>query len=125
MSNKHVEKIFNSEEIQKVLDSSLPNWKFERGSITREFKTDGWRVTLMLINAVGHLSEVAWHHPQLIATYDRLEIRLNTHEVEGITDRDFALAEKIEEFVNWQPQATADRRLPGSPEEPRYRYIVR
>jgi len=125
MSKKHAEKVFDPEEIEKILSDSLPNWKFSRGSITREFKTNGWRVTLMLINAVGHLSEVAWHHPELIATYDSLEIRLNTHDAGGITDRDFALAEKIEEFVNWQPQATGDKRLPGNPEDFRYRYIIR
>ena len=43
----------------------LPGWYFEDGWIRRVYKTDGWPTTLMLVNAIGYLSEAAYHHPDL------------------------------------------------------------
>ena len=57
----------------------------------------------MVINAVGHLAEAAWHHPDLTASYAWVEVRLMTHDHKGVTDKDFQLARKIEEVVQWQP----------------------
>ena len=57
----------------------------------------------MVINTVGHLAEAAWHHPDLTASYAWVEVRLMNHAAKGITDKDFELAKKIEEVVQWQP----------------------
>ena len=63
----------------------------------------------MVINAVGHLAEVAWHHPDITASYAWVEVRLMNHAAKGITDKDFALAKKIEEVVHWQPALEGGR----------------
>ncbi len=63
----------------------------------------------MVINTVGHLAEAAWHHPDITASYAWVEVRLMNHAAKGITDKDFALAKKIEDVVHWQP-ATGGRR---------------
>ena len=57
----------------------------------------------MVINTVGHLAEAAWHHPDITASYAWVEVRLMNHAAKGITDKDFELAKKIEEVVEWQP----------------------
>jgi 4a-hydroxytetrahydrobiopterin dehydratase len=59
----------------------------------------------MVVNAVGHLAEAAWHHPDITASYAWVEVRLMTHSAKGITDKDFELAKKIEDVVHWQPAA--------------------
>lgn len=82
----------------------LPHWRFADGAIRRTWKTAGWKATLMAVNAVGHLAELAWHHPEIVATYGSLEVRLNTHDANGVTDKDFALATKIDELLDWCPQ---------------------
>ena len=125
MNNSYVGKIYNTEEIERVLKDRLPDWTYSDEFLKRVFKTSGWRVSLMVTNAVGHLSEVAWHHPKIIISYNEVEILLNTHDAEGITDRDFALAEKIEEFVDWSPDESGHDRLPGLPENSDFTYIRR
>ena len=65
----------------------------------------------MVINTVGHLAEVAWHHPDLAASYGLL-VKLQNHAAKGITDKDFLLAEKIESVVQWQP-SNEDNTLEG------------
>ena len=125
MNDKYLGKVFDEKEIREALRGHLSHWNYSNGSIRRVFTTGGWRASLMIANAVGHLSEVAWHHPKLIIQYDEVEILLNTHEADGVTDRDFALAEKIEGFIYWIPGENDDERLPGLPEEPEFTYISR
>ena len=63
----------------------------------------------MVINAVGHLAEAAWHHPDITASYAWVEVRLQNHAAKGITDKDFELANKIEDVVHWQPGKEGER----------------
>jgi 4a-hydroxytetrahydrobiopterin dehydratase len=62
----------------------------------------------MLVNVIGFLAEAADHHPDLSVTWAKVWVKLQTHSAGGITDKDFALARKIEETALWRPE-------PGSP----------
>ncbi len=117
------EKTYEIHEIDVRLKAELPRWTLEDGVIRRRFKTNGWKSTLMVVNAVGHLAEAAWHHPDIAATWDSVQVSLTTHSAGGITEKDFALARKIEQFVQWQP-GREDTALEGTPDDPRYQYIV-
>ena len=90
----------------------LPGWYFEDGWIRRVYKTDGWPTTLMLVNAIGYLSEAAYHHPDLSVTWARVTVKLSTHSAGGITDKDFELARRIEDVALWRPQGGS---LEGTP----------
>ena len=57
----------------------------------------------MVINTVGHLAEAAWHHPDIAASYAWVEVILMNHAAKGVTDKDFELAKKIEDVIQWQP----------------------
>jgi 4a-hydroxytetrahydrobiopterin dehydratase len=81
----------------------LPGWYLEDGWIRRQYKTDGWPTTLMLVNQIGYQAEVAYHHPDLSVTWGKVTVKLKTHSENGITERDIELARKIEEAVLWRP----------------------
>lgn len=85
------------------LGKELPGWTYENGWIRRKYATDGWPATLMLVNAIGFLSEAAWHHPDLEVTWGKLWVKLKTHASGGITERDFALAGEIDRLALWRP----------------------
>ena len=114
--------MYNEEEIRAKLESELPHWYYENGWIRRRYRTSGWKGTLMVINAVGHLAEAAWHHPDISASYAFVIVKLMNHAAKGVTDKDFELARKIEEFVHWQP-GEAGGALEGTPRDQRFRYI--
>ena len=122
-------KVYSESETIAKLASELPNWFFEDGWIRRKYKTSGWKATLMVVNTVGHLSEAAWHHPDLTVSYAFVIVKLMTHDAKGITDKDFELAAKIEAVIGWQPalEAKADgskSALEGTPnEDARFKYI--
>ena len=97
-------KVYSESEVQARLEESgLTEWYLEEGWLRRKYNTDGWPTTLMLTNAIGYLCEAAWHHADLAITWGKLWVKLKTHSAGGITDKDFALAKKIEEVVLWRP----------------------
>jgi 4a-hydroxytetrahydrobiopterin dehydratase len=96
--------VYSDEEIlTKVKDQGLHEWYLEDGWLRRKYNTDGWPTTLMLVNAIGYLCEAAWHHADLSVTWGKVWVKLKTHSAGGITDKDFALARKIEEVILWRP----------------------
>jgi 4a-hydroxytetrahydrobiopterin dehydratase len=112
---------FEPEEVLARLAAELPKWTFEDGWIRRKYRTAGWKGTLMVVNTVGHLAEAAWHHPDLTVSYAFVNVKLMTHDAKGITEKDFALAKKIEEVLMWRPEP--ETTLEGTPDDARFKYL--
>ena len=117
------ERTYSDVEIAARLQKDLPHWTLDNGFICRKYKTAGWKGTLMVINAVGHLAEAAWHHPEIAASYAWVEVKLQNHAAKGITDKDFELAKKIEDVVGWQPGKEGGA-LEGTPKDAEHAYIT-
>ncbi|MGQ0594143.1 MAG: 4a-hydroxytetrahydrobiopterin dehydratase [Gammaproteobacteria bacterium] len=119
---KH-EETYSEDEIKQRLAEDLPHWYYEEGWIRRKYKTSGWKGTLMVVNTVGHLAEAAFHHPDLTVSYAFVIVKLMNHAAKGVTNKDFQLARKIEEVIQWQPAKEAESALEGTPDDPRFKYI--
>src|SRR5471030_331676 len=89
--------VYAADEIVERLKAELPAWYLEDGWIRRKYKTSGWKSTPMGVHPVGHFAEAARHHPDLNVSYAFVIVKLTNHSAKGITDKDFALAKKIEE----------------------------
>lgn len=118
-----VDEPYSEAEVEARLQEQLPTWALRDGCLCREYRTAGWKGTLMVVNTIGHLAEAAWHHPDLTVSYSLVDVKLMNHEAKGITNKDFALARKIEDVVMWQPGAESDSPLEGTPHDPRFKYI--
>jgi 4a-hydroxytetrahydrobiopterin dehydratase len=106
-------KVYSDEEIQaKLPELGLDEWYLEDGWLRRKLNTDGWPTTLMLTNAIGYLCEAAWHHADLAITWGKLWVKLKTHSEGGITDKDFALARKIERSFSGVPSPVVPSKGP-------------
>jgi 4a-hydroxytetrahydrobiopterin dehydratase len=117
------ERTYSDAEVTERLKRDLPHWTLDNGHICRKYRTAGWKGTLMVVNTVGHLAEAAWHHPDIVASYASVEVRLQNHSAKGITDKDFELAKKIEDVVHWRPGKSGGA-LEGTPEnDERHAYI--
>jgi len=53
---------------------------------------------LAFVNRVGELAEREGHHPDIYLTWGRVEIKIYTHKIDGLTESDFVLAAKIDEI---------------------------
>lgn len=118
---KQSEKVYTDAEVEAKLASELPQWTLKDGWIRRTYKTSGWKGTLMAVNTIGHLAEAAWHHPDLNVSYAFVTVKLQNHAAKGITDKDFALAAKMDEVLLWRPDDASP--LEGTPEDPRFKYM--
>jgi 4a-hydroxytetrahydrobiopterin dehydratase len=110
------------EVILERLARELPAWGFEDNALQRSYRTENWKSTLMVANTIGHLAEVAWHHPELFLSYGTVGVRLNSHDAGGVTERDFELARRIEQVVLWRPDREGGA-LTGTPDDDRFRYL--
>lgn len=119
--SKQKDQTYSEQEIKQRLEQELPKWYYEDGWIRRKYKTSGWKGTLMVITTVGHLAEAAFHHPDITASYAFVIVKLMNHAAKGVTNKDFELAQKIEEVITWQPPQDSD--LEGTPDDPRFKYI--
>ena len=100
------DQILTDDEVsQRLLERGLSGWYLQEGWLKRKFTTSGWQATLMAVNAIGYLCEAAWHHADLAVTWGKIWVKLKTHSAGGITEKDIALAKKIEEMVLWRPDA--------------------
>lgn len=116
------EKVYDAAEVEARLTAELPRWTYSDGAIRRVYRTQNWKATLMVVNTVGHLAEVGWHHPEVTLSFDWVEVALFSHDAQGVTDRDFALATKIEDVVYWRPDQD-DGPLTGTPRDPKFAYL--
>jgi 4a-hydroxytetrahydrobiopterin dehydratase len=109
MSDKKTSlKVYNeSEATAKIAEGKLTGWYLEDGWLRRKYTTSGWQATLLAVNAIGFLCEAADHHADLAVTYAKIWVKLQTHSEGGITDKDFELAQKIEETILWLPKTGA------------------
>jgi len=88
-------KTYTDSEVEKKLES-LSGWSLSKKAIEKEFKFKNFIQALAFIVEVGSHAEEADHHPEIYNVYNKVTLRLNTHSENGITDKDFSLAEKIE-----------------------------
>lgn len=123
MTDDALSKAFNDAQIETVLNTTLPHWYYENGWIRRKYKTSGWKATLMVVNTIGHLAEAAWHHPDLTVSYAFVIVKLCTHDAKGITEKDIALAQKIEAVIGWQPGKESGALIGTPNDDARFKYI--
>ena len=93
----------------------LPGWSFENGAIRRTYKTDGWRGSMLVANAIAFVCEAADHHADMTVTWPSVAVALSTHSAGGITDKDFEVAGLIERQVTWRPEAGSSLTGPAKP----------
>ena len=73
--------------------------------LSRTFVAKNFKCALAFVDACGELAEKVGHHPDLhITSYRTVTVDVYTHKVNGLTESDFRLAEKIDEIpVTYSP----------------------
>ncbi len=76
--------------------ASVPEWEIVNGELVRTFQFKDFRAALGFVNRVGELAEEAGHHPDIDIRYNRVRLALVTHDVGGLTSKDFDLAARAD-----------------------------
>ena len=93
----HSEKLSPSTVDQKLLE--LDQWCLSDNKLQRQFVFKDFVEAFGFMSRVALLAEAMNHHPEWSNVYNRVDIHLTTHDASGITERDFALAGKINRLL--------------------------
>lgn len=78
----------------------LEGWSFNGSAIETHLKFKDFREAFSVMTRIAFECEALNHHPDWKNVYNQLHIALNTHDADGITEKDFALAKKIQEIIS-------------------------
>lgn len=86
----------------KTIESQLvglKDWRYIDNAIEKNFRFASFSQALGFMVQVGLLAEKADHHPEFFNVYNKLRIRLNTHDAQkSVTDKDINLAKNIDKI---------------------------
>lgn len=89
---------FSEDDIEKRL-LRFPDWEYYDNAIHAEFEFENFKDCFSAMSRIAFECEALNHHPDWSNVYNVLTISLSTHDAGGITEKDFKLAEAIENIV--------------------------
>jgi 4a-hydroxytetrahydrobiopterin dehydratase len=79
-------------------------WRQEDESLIRDYKFDDFAGAMAFVNQVAEAAEEANHHPDiLVHGWNKVRLTLTTHSEGGLTDKDRAMAERIDAILGTSP----------------------
>jgi 4a-hydroxytetrahydrobiopterin dehydratase len=84
------------EELER-LERQLPGWQVVGGHhLLKSFTFPDFRTALDFVDKAGAIAEEQGHHPDLLLSWGKVEVKTWTHKIDGLTESDFILAAKID-----------------------------
>ena len=81
----------------RPLQAQVKDWSVVNDHhIERQFKFKDFKTALDFVNKVGAIAEEQGHHPDIFLAWGKVEVRIWTHKIDGLTESDFILAAKID-----------------------------
>lgn len=88
---------YNPDQVQREMALLDLHWKIlPTEEIKRRFEFKGFKVALLFVQEVGKIAEELHHHPDIYIGFNRVEIKISTHDVNGLTELDFLLAREVD-----------------------------
>jgi 4a-hydroxytetrahydrobiopterin dehydratase len=79
------------------LKQQLPTWQVVDGHhLLKAFTFPDFRTALDFVNKAGAIAEEEGHHPDLFLSWGKVEVKIWTHKIDGLTESDFILGAKID-----------------------------
>jgi 4a-hydroxytetrahydrobiopterin dehydratase len=84
-----------------ALRTAHPAWDVavDGSAMTRKHKFADFSEAFAFMTRVALLAEAADHHPEWSNVYNKVDIRLTTHDVDGLSSRDVAMAQAIDRVL--------------------------
>ena len=76
-----------------------PSWRLEDVWLARDLQFADFEAAWQFMSHVADCAKQQDHHPNWYNVYSTVQIRLSSHDANGITERDFALAESIDQYL--------------------------
>ena len=84
--------------------SALTGWTLDTHAqhhtpcLSKSWTLPSFEAAVARFNQIAQLAQVQDHHPEVLSSYTQLQVRIWTHDVAGLTRKDFALARAIDQL---------------------------
>lgn len=89
----------STQEIEKRLEK-LAGWEYADNAIETSFQFDNFKEAFSVMTRIAFECEAQGHHPDWSNLYNTLSVSLSTHDADGVTEKDFKLAQSIEDIID-------------------------
>jgi len=79
---------------------AVPNWSKRAQTIVRTFQFEGFLNAIDFVNRIAKKAQKSDHHPDIDIRFNKVTLKLTTHDEEGITEKDFSLARQCDEILS-------------------------
>ena len=79
--------------------ADLDGWELEDGALVRTFRFADFVHAVDFVEQLAEVAEAQRHHPDIDIRYNKVTLRLSSHDAGGLTDRDLKLAEALQQFA--------------------------
>ena len=76
---------------------AVPHWAKRAQTIHRTFTFDGFLESIAFVNRIARKAQKVNHHPDIEICFNKVTLKLTTHDEGGLTGKDFALARQCDE----------------------------
>ena len=87
-----------TDEINEAL-AGLPGWAYDGEALTKRFQFADFAAAIDFMATARPGIDELNHHPEWTNVYNRIDVRLSSHDVGGVTERDFKLARLLDEIA--------------------------
>jgi 4a-hydroxytetrahydrobiopterin dehydratase len=89
----------NKQEVKDKMKDIDGVWFLKGKFIHREILFKDFIQAFSFMTSVAIIAEKSNHHPNWKNVYNKVNIALNTHDADGLTDKDFRLASEIDQIL--------------------------
>ena len=79
---------------------AVPNWSKRAQVIFRTFKFEGFLKSVDFVNRIARKAQKMNHHPDIEIRFNKVTLKLTTHDDGGITKKDFSLAQQCDKVFS-------------------------
>ena len=80
--------------------SQLTNWASDNDALVKTFVFEDFTKAITFIVQISFIAEKLVHHPEIYNVYNKVTIRLSTHDAGNtVTEKDIQLAKQIDNLV--------------------------
>lgn len=80
-----------------ALKAQVPGWTVvEEHHLIKSYPFPDFKTALDFVNRIGAVAEEEGHHPDLYLAWGKVDVKIWTHKINGLTESDFILAAKID-----------------------------
>jgi 4a-hydroxytetrahydrobiopterin dehydratase len=100
MSGSTASEPLTATDVQTRLAELAPGWRIDDQRLVREFALATFGAAFGLATRIALVAERHDHHPDFEIGWGRLVVSLTSHDVDRLTERDFAMAARIDRIVD-------------------------